>query len=438
MPFSSKYRHVYGEIPKGEGQFLDIKSPYTSGEGRYAAANTTYWASSRASGGGPINVCRLDDPGRKVLGKDLFVVNVQKGKALDFDFHPFIPNLLGSVSEDTTVAVSELPEDGKITQNITSASVLMKGHQKKTHLMKWHPTANNILVSASWDKCIKLWNVETADCVQTYEGLPSAALSMAFNEDGSLLAVTEKKNKLLVTYDPRSGEEATNQQAFESSKSSKVFWVPTYGWIGATGFTKQAKRCLKIWDLKKMDKPIYNEIVDQQSSVLMPYYDADTHMLFLHGKGEGSVQFNELVNDKRIFYNLGMYRDTTPQKGGCFVPKRAMRVFDCEVARYMKVTRDAVIPVSFRVPRKAGAEIFQEDIYPDTVAGLPSMTADEYLGGANKGPILKSMDPEKSGSGAEAVKFVKKQTYAELSKENEDLKARIAELEQQLSQLSGE
>merc|ERR1719210_1152414 len=127
----------------------------------------------------------------------------------------------------------------------------------------------------------------------------------------------------------------------------------------------------------------------------------------------------------RIVYNLGMYRDTTPQKGGCFVPKRAMRVFDCEVARYMKVTREAVIPVSFRVPRKAGAEIFQEDIYPDCAAGLPSMTADEYLGGDNKGPILKSMNPEN-------------QTYAELSKENEDLKARIAELEKQLASMQGE
>jgi len=437
MPFSSKFRHVYGEVPKLDGQYCDIKKPYTSGEGRYAAANTKFWATSKASGGGPINVCRHDKTGRLVQGKDIFVVNVQKGKALDFDFHPFIPNLIGSVSEDCSVAVTEFPVEG-LTEDVKQASCLMKGHQKKTHLMKWHPTANNIIVSASWDKCIKLWNVETQDCVQTYEGLPGAALSMAWNKDGSLLALTEKAKKLLVTYDPRSGEEAMKFQCMDSSKSSKVFWVPTYNWIGCTGFTKQAKRCLKIWDLKDTSKPIYNEIVDQQSSVLMPFYDEESHMLFFHGKGEGSVMFNELVNDKRIFYNLGMYRDTEPQKGGCFVPKRAMRVFNCEVARYMKVTRDSVIPVSFRVPRKAGAEIFQEDIYPDCAAGLPSMTADEYLGGENKMPITKSMNPENQEDGAAAIKFVKKQTYAELSKENEELKATIAELEKQLAELQGE
>jgi len=437
MPFSSKYRHVYGEVPKQESWFCDVKKPYTSGEGRYAAANATYWATSKAGGGGPMYICRHDAPGRKTEGKDLFTVNVQKGKALDFDFHPFIPNLIASASEDTTLCVTEIPD--KIEANVSKFTVQMKGHQKKCHLMKWHPTANNVICSASWDKTIKLWNVENGECVQTYENSPGAALSMDYNNDGSLLAVTEKAKKLMMIFDPRvPDKDVMNFQCMDGSKSSKVFWVPTFNWIGCTGFTKQAKRCVKFWDLKDTSKPIYNETVDQQSSVLMPYYDEDTHMLFLAGKGDGSVMFNELANDKRKVYQLGMYRDTQPQKGGCFVPKRAMRVFDCEIARFMKVTRDAVIPVSFRVPRKAGAEIFQEDIYPDCRAGLPSMTADEYFKGDNKPPVTRSMDPEKAGDSAAGVAFVKKKSYAELSSENEELKARIAELEKQLGELSGE
>lgn len=437
MPFSSKYRHVYGEIPKQENWFCDVKKPYTSGEGRYAAANTKYWAVSKAGGGGPMYICRHDDPGRKVEGTDLFTVNVQKGKALDFDFHPFIPSLIASASEDTTIAVTAIPE--KITANISKAEVVMKGHQKKTHLMKWHPTANNVIVSASWDKTIKLWNVENGECVQTYENSPGVALSMDFNHDGSLLGVTEKNKRQMMLFDPRvPDKDVARFTCMDGSKSSKIFFVPTFGWVGATGFTKQAKRCIRIWDMNKLDKPLYSETVDQQSSVLMPYYDEDTHMLFLAGKGDGSVMFNELVNDKRIYYNLGMYRDTEPQKGGCFVPKRAMRVMDCEVARYMKVTRNNVIPVSFRVPRKAGAEIFQEDIYPDCVAGLPSMTSEEYFKGENKPPVRRSMDPEKSGDASDGVAFVKRATYAELSAENESLKKRIQELEAQLADIQGE
>lgn len=171
----------------------------------------------------------------------------------------------------------------------------------------------------------------------------------------------------------------------------------------------------------------------------MPTYDEDTHLLYTAGKGDGSVSFQELVDDKRCVYQLGSYRDTEPQKGGSFVPKKGLRTDRCEVMRYMKLTKTAVIPISFMVPRKTGSEIFQADIYPDCKAGLPSMSADEYFGGANKDPITMAMDPEKRNDDAAGVTFVKKATYAELAAENEALKAKIAELEAQLNSVeSGE
>lgn len=35
--------------------------------------------------------------------------------------------------------------------------------------------------------------------------------------------------------------------------------------------------------------------------------------------------------------------------------------------------------------------MFQEDIYPDTVSGIPSLSCEEWLAGENRGPILVSM-----------------------------------------------
>merc|ERR1711920_937045 len=90
---------------------------------------------------------------------------------------------------------------------------------------------------------------------------------------------------------------------------------------------------------------------------------------------------------------ISSYRSSTPQKGGCFVPKRALDTTKCEVARFLKLTRDSVIPVSFCVPRKTGADIFQDDIFPDCFAGVPSATADEYLEGKNSKMITMSMNP---------------------------------------------
>jgi len=37
------------------------------------------------------------------------------------------------------------------------------------------------------------------------------------------------------------------------------------------------------------------------------------------------------------------------------------------------------------------AEVFQEDIYPDTASSIPSMSCDEWIAGENRDPILVSM-----------------------------------------------
>lgn len=69
------------------------------------------------------------------------------------------------------------------------------------------------------------------------------------NYDGSQIAITGKDKKLRLL-DPRNPDEAASVPSFDGGKSSKVFWVPNLGWIGATGFSKSARRQLKFWDLK--------------------------------------------------------------------------------------------------------------------------------------------------------------------------------------------
>merc|ERR1739842_170823 len=95
--------------------------------------------------------------------------------------------------------------------------------------------------------------------------------------------------------------------------------------------------------------------------------------------------------------------------------KRACDVWKCEVNRFFKLTKTSIIPVSFVVPRKSGADVFQEDIYPDTYAGKPALTADEWLKGANKEPITMSMDPEKRTDDSGGARLFKTNaTYQEL------------------------
>eukprot|EP00488_Nonionellina_sp_1-RS-2012_P000532 TRINITY_DN11437_c0_g1_i1.p1 TRINITY_DN11437_c0_g1~~TRINITY_DN11437_c0_g1_i1.p1 ORF type:complete len:159 (+),score=49.92 TRINITY_DN11437_c0_g1_i1:244-720(+) len=156
----------------------------------------------------------------------------------------------------------------------------------------------------------------------------------------------------------------------------------------------------------------------------MPYYDNDNGLLYMSGKGDGSVAYSEIINDAKKWYPLGAYKSPEPQKGGGWIPKRACDVWRCEVNRFLKLTKNAVIPISFIVPRKSGADVFQDDIYPDAKAGVASLTADEWLEGTNKDPVMTTMDPSKrdESQGATAT-FTKKKVIQELDQENDTIKS---------------
>ena len=131
---------------------------------------------------------------------------------------------------------------------------------------------------------------------------------------------------------------------------SKCFWADSVGMVGATGFSSGASRQMKLWDLRgDVQKPIYNQNIDDGSSVLMPHMDNDLSMLYLAGKGDSTLSYYELKNDDKIVYYLSSFRDKVAQKGGGWVPKRGLAQMKCEVQKFLKLTNDAVVPISFIV-----------------------------------------------------------------------------------------
>jgi hypothetical protein len=60
--------------------------------------------------------------------------------------------------------------------------------------------------------------------------------------------------------------------------------------------------------------------IDTQSGPIQPFYDADTGLIFVPGRGEGNIRYYE--------YNSGSvkpvseYKSGTSQKSVCFFPKR--------------------------------------------------------------------------------------------------------------------
>jgi len=140
---------------------------------------------------------------------------------------------------------------------------------------------------------------------------------------------------------------------------------------------------------KNVKEPLNRTNVDSASGVLLPFYDNDTSVLFMGGKGDGNIRYYEIVDEAPYIHYLTEFKSNTSARGLAMLPKRAMNVAECEMARFLKVTPDKLEPISFNVPRKS--DIFQDDIYPDAFSGEPSLTANDWASGKNAKPKTISL-----------------------------------------------
>lgn len=426
----SSYRHVFGTPAKPEGQFLNTNAA-CNGDGEFIAANDKYFCYAATGGGGPVAIFPLNKPQR--LGAKVPVLSVHKGQVLDHQFHPFISNLIATASEDGYIKLSSFPEEG-LTENIEKAVATLEGHSKKVGVLRFHPTANNILASAAFDNVVKIWNVEAQTTAIDFEEHGDVIQSLEWNADGSQLA-THGKDKKIRVFDPRDKKAVATCDGFAGTKKASVLWASNQEKLLGVGFGKTSARQYGIWDPKKLDTPLAIAEFDQNPGVQIPFYDPDNSILYLAGKGDASIRYFELTKEKPYLFALSEFRDTKSQQGVAWVPKRALDTSKCEIALCMRLMKEAVIPISFTVPRKS--DLFQKDLFPDTYAGEPSMEANDYLKGENKEPKLRSMKPGTEQTKTTQTTLTVKKSPTELEEENTQLKAKIAELEAELAKLKG-
>lgn len=85
-------------------------------------------------------------------------------------------------------------------------------------------------------------------------------------------------------------------------------------------------------------------------------------------------------------YYLSRFDSNDPQRGFAFMPKLGLNVFACEIARMYKLhNKNWCEVISFTVPRKSG--LFQEDLYPDTIAPVAALSCEAWLSGQDAEPI---------------------------------------------------
>jgi len=377
----------------------------------------------------------LDKPGR--MGVNVPKVLVHKGTVLDMEFHPFVPTLIASGSDDTTIKITNIPEGG-LTENITQAACSLEGHEKKVNFVHFHPTANGVLASAASDNTLRVWDIENSKQALSFTEFGDYVQSFDWNTDGSMIATTSRDLHIRLL-DPRDAKSAIKTEGFSGSKGSRILWADNHGKLIVVGFGKTSERLYGLWDPKKMDKPITKVEMDKQAGVIFPYYDPDTSMLYVGSKGGSNIAYYEITDAEPYVHMLSEFRDNQSQKGLCFLPKRGVDAGVCEVAVALRLMKDSVVPISFRVPRKS--DLFQKDLFPDCYAGVPSAEAKEYFDGTNAAPKKMSLNPKERGSApsgqASKVEFKAAKSAGELQKELDTANARIKELEAEVARLKG-
>lgn len=359
---------------------------------------------------------------------------------LDFEFNPFHDFIIASGSEDMSIKVWGIPEGG-LTSNIKDPLVdLSNAHNKKVSLLRFHPTASNVLASVGGDSAVKIWDIEKGTEMGRLDDAHDQLIhDIVWDYKGDMYA-TSCKDKHVRIVDARSSKVATLiDTAHEGAKSTKLTYTGSFDKLISIGFTRQSQRQFKIWDPRNTSSELKKVDIDQAAGVLMPFFDADTGLLYLAGKGDGNIRYYEIVNESPYFYPISETRSTVAAKGMAWVPKRGLNVATCEIARLLKLTTNSVEPLSFVVPRKS--EAFQEDLYPDTASVEPSHSADEWMAGSSLPPKLSSLNPSlmKAGSvtaaavAAPTKAFTPLKTPAVLQAELDAANARIKVLEARLA-----
>uniref|UniRef100_A0A672P7B2 Coronin n=1 Tax=Sinocyclocheilus grahami TaxID=75366 RepID=A0A672P7B2_SINGR len=348
---SSKFRHVYGKAGSREQCYEGIPITHSVHDNHFCAVNPKFLAVvTESAGGGAFLVIPLHKPGRidphhpKVCG--------HQGSVMDIRWSPFMDNIIASSSEDCTVRIWQIP-DGGLRRNMTEALMILIGHSRRVGLIEWHPTCSGILLSAGYDCKILIWNLEEGVAVKMIDSHPDVILCMSFNTDGSLLATSCKDKKLRII-DPRSGK-VLQEADCKSTRVNRVVFLGNLKRVLTTGVSRWNTRQIALWDQEDLSAPITEEEIDGLSGVLFPFYDADTHMLYLAGKGDGNIRYYEVSPEKPFLQFLMEFRSPAPQKGLGVMPKRGMDVSECEIFRFYKLVtlKGLVEPISMIVPRRS-------------------------------------------------------------------------------------
>lgn len=388
---TTKFRHLNGTIFHKNTHITNIINfnKNLSGECDVFHANPHRVALPLNIAGGHMAILELSKPGRLSTGK---LPSIICGSNIaDFAWDPFDDCRLVIASDTGKVFICIIPEGG--LEGETSPDDEFVAGNDRISIVKFHTVAENILIIASYDFSVKIWDLVTKEIQITLEGHTDQIFSLAWNQDGQYLATVCKDQKLRI-YDPRKSRLPLKEGPGPSGKrGARVTWVLGGSYLVVCGFSKVSERQIILYSKDDLSEPLATEGINVNPSILVPFYDEGSSTLFLTGKGESIIFAYEVSIEAPHFYPLSHYKCSGPHQAVSFLPKYVCNIAEVEFARAVRLTNTTIEPLSFTVPRLR-TEYFQDDLFPNVqVTWKPVMSSQEWFSGANVKPVFISLKP---------------------------------------------
>jgi serine/threonine protein kinase len=153
--------------------------------------------------------------------------------------------LLASASDDKTIRLWEI-ETGQ-------QKLILQGHSQFVKSIAFHPTAQNILASGSRDRTINLWDIQTGSIIQTLTGHKHIINVVIYSPNGEMLA-SGSSDKTVILWDSQTGEIITSLQGHLLAVTALGFSPETLNVQSQAIFASASQdSTVKIWNLSTFE-----------------------------------------------------------------------------------------------------------------------------------------------------------------------------------------
>lgn len=234
----SKFRHLKGTPGHKSTQIDNVRniSRQLGGECDGFQANHERVAVPLAGPGGKIAIYELAKTGRLPDGVIPSLVN--GSNVMDFQWDPFNPKRLAVACDDGIVKFWTIP-DGGLTEPINTADLELVAHADKIYFIKFHPCAKDVLLTASYDMTMKIWNVNDVQKERIcLTGHTDQIFSFAWSPCGTYGATVCRDGKVRI-YNPRKSTEPIQEGAGPvGTRGARIVWAIDGEYLVVTGFDK--------------------------------------------------------------------------------------------------------------------------------------------------------------------------------------------------------